>query len=133
MIDFSKLNYLAILVAALSRFAVGALWYGPLFGKAWLKENNLTEEGAKGNPLVQFGGTFVLSLLASFALAMFLGPAADVIFGLFASAMTGVFFVSTAIGVIYLFERKSFKLFLINAGYQTVTFIGMGAILGAWK
>jgi hypothetical protein len=38
-----------------------------------------------------------------------------------------------ALGVTYLFEHRSLKLFLINAGYQVVTFTVMGAILGAWR
>lgn len=43
------LNYLAILVAAIVPLFVGALWYGPLFGKRWLALMETTEEDiAKG-------------------------------------------------------------------------------------
>ena len=34
--DMSTINFWAVLVATLSTFAVGAVWYGPLFGKAWM-------------------------------------------------------------------------------------------------
>jgi hypothetical protein len=46
--------------------------------------------------------------------------------------MTGLTFISTALGVIYLFEARSLRLWLINAGYQVVIFSVMGTILGAW-
>jgi hypothetical protein len=38
-----------------------------------------------------------------------------------------------SLGVIYLFERRSLKLWLINSGYQVLAFALVGAILGAWK
>jgi hypothetical protein len=37
-----------------------------------------------------------------------------------------------SLGVIYLFEQRSLKLWLINSGYQVVAYTMMGAILGAW-
>ena len=48
--------------------------------------------------------------------------------GFFVSLM----FMATAIGMTYLFERRPLKLFLINAGYQVVNCVVMGAILGVW-
>ena len=37
------LNWLAVLVAALAYFAIGALWYAPpLFGKAWMAAGGMT-------------------------------------------------------------------------------------------
>jgi Protein of unknown function (DUF1761) len=133
--DPSKLNYLAILLAALSTFLLGGIWYSPaVFGKAWMRENGFTEEGLKGGNMVKiFGTTFVLGLIAAVNLAMFLGPAADVGFGAAAGFAAGAGWVATQVGTHYLFERKSFNLFLINAGYSTVALTIMGVILGAWK
>ncbi len=128
----ANINWLAVVVAALAGFAVGGLWYGPLFGKAWMHEVGLTEEKMKsGNMLKIYGGALALNLIAAFSLAMFIG-AGDLNFGVFAGFMTGLTFVSMALGVTYLFERRSLRLWLINAGYQTVIFTVMGAILGAW-
>jgi hypothetical protein len=36
-------------------------------------------------------------------------------------------------GITYLFESRSMRLFLVNAGYHAVTFVVMGGILGVWK
>ena len=45
----------------------------------------------------------------------------------------GLGWVAMSLGVIYLFEQRSMKLWLINSGYQIVAYTVMGAILGAWK
>jgi hypothetical protein len=64
---------------------------------------------------------------------MFIGPSRTWQFGLIAGLLTGLTFISVAFGVTYLFESRPFSLFAINAGYQTVLFAAMGAILGAWR
>ena len=128
----ASVNWLAVIVSALAGFAIGGLWYGPLFGKAWMREVGMTDEKMKSaNMLKIYGGALLLNLIAAFSLAMFIGRG-DMNFGVFAGFMTGFTFVSMALGVTYLFEHRSLKLWLINAGYQTVIFTVMGAILGAW-
>lgn len=128
----ATLNWLAVIVAALAGFAIGGLWYGPLFGKVWMQESGMTEEKMKSSNMVRtYGGTLVLNLIAAFSLAMFIGKG-DLNFGLFAGFMSGFTFVSMALGVTYLFEHRSLKLWLVNAGYQTLNFTVMGTILGAW-
>lgn len=127
-----QVNWLAVIVAALSGFMLGGLWYGPLFGKAWMAASGMTEERARAaNPLRVYGLTLVLNIVAAVSLAMFIG-AGDLGFGLFAGFMTGLTFVSVGLGITYLFEQKPLQLWLINAGYQTLFFTVMGAILGAW-
>lgn len=132
--DEIHFNYLAIAAAALVSFAIGGLWYSPiLFAKAWMREAGLTEEQARQAPL---GRTFGLSALAAVVMAVnlaaFLGAKATLAFGLFAGAATGVGWVAMSLGVIYLFEQRSLKLWLINSGYQVVAYTAMGGILGAW-
>lgn len=126
------INWLAVFVAALSAFPLGYLWYGPLFGKAWMAETGMTEEKARAsNPAITYGGTFALALLQASTFAMFLGEIRNpeaALYGLCA----GLAWVGAAIGVQYLFEQRSFKLFLINAGYNTFAFTLYGAIIGAW-
>ena len=83
--------------------------------------------------LAIFGGSFVLEFVMAFNLAAFLGDTADLIWGITAGALAGVGWVAASTGVTYLFERKSMKLFLINAGYHVIVFVVMGVILGVWK
>ncbi|MFO1456961.1 MAG: DUF1761 domain-containing protein [Steroidobacteraceae bacterium] len=128
----AHLNWLAVVAAALAGFVTGGLWYGPLFGKAWMKASGVTEAQARArNPLRVYGPTVLLNLVAAFSLAMFVGGG-DLQFGLFAGFMTGATFVATALGVTFLFEGRPLSLWLIDAGYQTLNFTVMGAILGGW-
>ncbi len=128
-----ELNYLAILLAALSTFILGGLWYSPaVFGKAWMKENGFTEEDMKkGNIVKIFGLAFVLALISAINLAMFMGPEKEVSMGAAYGFAAGFGWVATFVGTHYLFERKSFKLFLINAGYSVVALTVMGVIIVA--
>lgn len=124
----------AALVAAVSTFLVGGLWYSPLmFARPWMEENGLTEADLQqGGMLRIFGGAFVLSLLMAVNLAAFIGPDPELGFALGASAAAGIGWVAASFGIVYLFERKSFRLFAINGGYLAVAFLVMGLILGLW-
>jgi hypothetical protein len=128
-----ELNYLAISLAALSTFILGGLWYSPaVFGKAWMKENGFTEEDMKkGNMAKIFGLAFILALISAINLAMFMGPEKDVSMGAAYGFAAGFGWVATFVGTHHLFERKSFKLFLINAGYSVVALTVMGVIIVA--
>jgi hypothetical protein len=130
-----QLNYWAVIVAALSMFMIGGLWYSPaVFGKAWMRENGFTEEHSKkANMAKTFVLAFVLALIASVNLAMFMGPEDKPAMGALWGFLAGFGWVATFLGTYYLFEQKSFRLFLINAGYGVVALTVMGAILAAWK
>ena len=130
-----SINFSAVVAAALSMFIIGGLWYSPsLFGRLWAKENGFTDEFIKGgNKPKIFLGSFVLSLIMSFNLAGFVSGYEDWTWGPLGGFLAGFGWVAMGIGVLYFFERRSFKLFLINAGYFTVSFLIMGLILGIWK
>ncbi len=50
------ITWLAVIVAALASFPLGMLWYGPLFGKAWMAASGVTKETGRGvNPLKLYG------------------------------------------------------------------------------
>jgi Protein of unknown function (DUF1761) len=131
----AAINYWAVLAAAVASFLVGGLWYSPaLFHKPWMQAAGLSEQQLQNANLgVIFGVSLLLQLIAAFVLAMFLGPSADLAFGVTAGAMVAVAWVATAFGVVYLFERRPQRLFWINAGYQLIAYTLMGAILGAWR
>lgn len=130
---FTTINWLSVLVAAISAFLVGGLWYGPLLGKSWMVANGFTEADLQQrNPARTFGLSFLLALVAALVLEMFIGPEADLAFGTIAGFMAGLGWVATLLGIIYLFEMKSLRAFLINGGYCVVALTVMGLILGAW-
>jgi hypothetical protein len=133
MHHISAFSWLGILVAALSGFVIGGLWYGPLFQKPWMALTGITkEQGAKANMAVTFGGAYVLNAIGATGIVIVLGEHRGWLAGLHTGVFTAFFFVATALGVIYLFEQRPFKLWCINAGYQLCNFAAMGTILGVW-
>jgi hypothetical protein len=133
--DLSTINWLAILVAAVASFAVGSVWYAkPVFGGVWQKLIARSDEDIRNASMIKiFGLAFLLTLVMAINLAMFIGEGKGFAFGLFAGAAAGIGWVAMGIGVMYLYEGRSFKLWLINAGYQALMLTIMGAIIGAWQ
>ena len=123
-------NLLTILVAASTGFLVGGLWYGPLFGKAWMAEHGFTETQLRsGNMLKIYGLTFAFSVLS----AVFLGHLlaffdTNTKATLMISIGISLGYIIPAIGINYLFSRKSGRLFAIDAGYWLVFYTAMGLV-----
>jgi hypothetical protein len=136
--DFSEINFLAVFVAALASFALGSIWYSPLmFGKTWQKAVGLSDNDIKdSNMSLTFGFSFVLIYIAGLGIAMFQqghdNTESTLLGGLSHGLFIGLFFVATSYGVNMLYQRKSFKLWAIDAGYQITLFGIMGVIIGVW-
>lgn len=129
-----SINWWAVLVASVSAFLVGGIWYGPLFGNVWQKVNAFSDEYLKKRNIpIVFFVSFLMSFIAALNLGLFLGPKADLVFGLIAGFLAGIGWVATFLAILYLFERRPIGLFLINAGYCIVSITVMGAILGGWR
>jgi hypothetical protein len=125
------MNILAVLLAAVSSFLLGGLWYSPaLFGKTWSSENG--GEKQAGHPAKVFGISFLFSLIAAFAFASWLGAAPALDVALKAGATVGFCFVAASFGINYQFAQRSFKLWLIDGGYHTAQFLIFGLVLGLW-
>ena len=122
----------ATLVATLSGFVLGALWYGPLFGKLWMRAVGMTADEIQRDfsPGRTYGATFLLGFLASYAFGLYLGPDPGRAFSVVAGAVAGTCFVATALATSYLFERKPVALMLINGGYHVVRFTLIGLTFG---
>lgn len=130
---FENINWLSVMVASISSFLVGGVWYGPLFGKAWMHAFGFTESDLNGRNMPKvFGLSLLLAFVAALNLELFIGVNADMSYGLTAGFLAGFGWVATLLGILYLFENRSFKAFLINAGYCIVALTLMGGILGAW-
>jgi hypothetical protein len=127
-----EVNWIAVGLCAFSSLGLGGIWYSPmLFAKAWQQGAGLSDDELKsGNMAKIFSLTFVLSFIAAAVFAMFLGtmPLAGAVGAGFAA---GLCWVGASYGINYLFERRSFALWAINAGYHTLQFTLFGLILGA--
>ena len=129
------INIWAVLAAGLSSMVLGALWYSPvLFANVWMREAGVTEEKAKSANMAKVMLTaFLLAVIGAAVFAMFLGPTATPVFGVSVGFAAGLCWVAGSYGINYLFEQRSFKLFLINGGYHTLQYTLIGLILGVWR
>lgn len=136
-----EVNYLAVLLAAVSSMVVGSLWYMPAgFGKAWMKLTGIKPDRSKmsGSKMAwMYGSVFVCSLLTAYVLAhvTFLS---NKFFGgsFFWSALSTAFwlwlgFTAARLYVHDTFEERSFKLTALNAAHELVTVVVMALIIGA--
>jgi hypothetical protein len=129
-----QINYLAVLLAAVAFFAVGAVWYTVLFGKAWQRALGLSDAQLKGgaNMALIYGGAFLCELVVSWLLGhMFARTAPSPRGMMMISVGFGLGVMTPAIGINYLFQRKSLKLFLIDAGHFVVGAAAMGGVFVA--
>jgi hypothetical protein len=128
--DLSRVNYVAVFVAALSSFLIGGLWYSPiLFARAWMRESGLDEARLKQRVGAVFGGAFVMSFITAWNLALMLGENATIAWGASAGALAGIGFAATSLATVFLFERKTWMLILIDGGYLAVSFTVMGTVI----
>ncbi len=133
MLDFSELNWWAILVATGAAFVLGFLWYGPLFGQAWLKALGKTEADLQPSP-TPFVISFFTTLLSCVVLAAIMKGMAlhSLGGGLLIGGLVGVGFIAASMASDSAFCRSGMPLFLIQSGYRVLYSILMGGILGAW-
>ena len=131
----ADLNWLAVVVSTVAFYALGAVWYSFLFGKAWAAEMGIdTENPPESNMVKTMGGTFVLELIAAIAVGLVLMEMGEgYLVGIHTGLLLGLGIASVMMGVNYLYEQRSLKLWLINAGHLTIGFAIVGAIQGAWQ
>lgn len=136
------INYLAVVVAAVANMVIGMMWYGPIFGKPWVKLAGITSEkiaeAKKKGMAKEYVLAFVGALLMSYVLSHV------IIFGMSYMNVSGIsagfssafwvwlgFFVPVTMSAV-LWDGKPWKLWLINSSYYLVTLLVMGAILASW-
>lgn len=119
-----------VLAGTAAFFAVGALWYGVLFAKPWQRAAGLTDAQVEGGnmPLI-FGLTFAFEMLVAMVLWHLVArtdPPAHVVMMMAAGFAVGV--MIPAIGIHYLYLRKTLAHFLIDAGHVLFGMAAMGAV-----
>jgi hypothetical protein len=124
-----EVNFLAVLLAAVSAFLLGGLWYSPaLFGPAWLAESKADKQ--KGHPAKVYGFSFVLAFAAAWVFAWLAGPEPGPGRGVTVGVAAGAGIALTSFGINHLFAQRSFRLWLIDGGYHAVQFTLYGLVVG---
>jgi Protein of unknown function (DUF1761) len=128
-------NYVAVLVAAIAYWLLGAVWYGVLFGKQWMALENITPEQASSmNPVAPYVISFILNLVIAFVLAQLCAwrNANTAARGAALGILMWIGFLGPVTYTTYMYEMRPKQLFAINEFYVLVGMCLMGAILGAW-
>ena len=133
LLNFAGLNWWAILVATAAAFALGGIWYGPVFGQAWMAAIGKSADDLKPSPM-PFIVSFFTALLTCIVLAVLMYDLAIETLGggLAMGALVGVGFIATAMASDTAFCGWGMRLFLIQSGYRVAYSIIMGGILGVW-
>lgn len=133
------INWLAIIVATVAAMIIGWLWYGPLFGKQWMKLVKLTkkdtEKAWKTPMMVMLVMAFLQALIVKHFI-IYVGYFYQDMSDLSVGVLTGFWlFAGIALPLVLssnMFARRHINLSYIEAGNQFVTLITIGAILAVW-
>ena len=133
MFSLSGINWIAVIVGVILSNALGFLWYGPLFGKPWMAALGKRPEQLQSSPMM-YVWTIVTSLITMVVLAATVGAfgSSGVVQGAVIGAVLFVGLQGTATYVGVMFEGKSATLWSINALYNLVIFVVMGAVFAIW-
>ncbi len=136
-----EVNYFAILLCGVLAMGLGAVWYGPLFGKLWLAVIGATHADLERRKEMQkramplYAVQFVLTLFQAYTLAYFIRAWSD-LSALAPSLFIFAGFVVPVLAGVCMWNNDSAKVawirFLLQAGYQLVLFILFAFILGSW-
>jgi hypothetical protein len=134
----AKINYLAVGVAGVLYWILGAVWYG-LFSQRFVALMRWTPEDlariqAQGSAR-ELALAFATSMLTAYALAHFLRStgARSAAGGALTGLLLFVGFVLTTNLATVIFEGRPAGLYLINMGYNLVALLLMGALLAVWR
>lgn len=117
---------IAALVAAAVAMVLGGLWYSPvLFGNAWRRLTALEKDP---DPLMAYGGAFLLMVTGALVFGAFIGPEPSLALALGAGGSAGLAWAAGSLWISYLFEARSVRLGLINGGYHIAQYTIFGLV-----
>ena len=131
-----QVNYLAVFVAALANYLIATLWYAVIFGSLWKKITGIPD--MKPSP-VSVVVVFVGSLVMSFVLlhSIVFGNAFVKMGGIPGGLMGGFFswlgFIAPVTVTNVIYEKRPWKLWLLDNAFWLVSLLVMGAILSSWQ
>jgi len=133
-----RLNYLAILVAAIACFLLEAGWY-TFFMQTWLNGIGRTMEWLmrpeESHPALQYGTAFISAAVIATAISSViqLTGLQTALRGIKVGALLWFGLIFTTLSTEYVFEVRPLSLLGINGGFWLLGMALMGAIVGGWK
>lgn len=131
-----SINWLGFVLAVVAAMVIGSVWYGPLFGKKWMKIVGLKMgESSPLKPMLIMLGLVIVQVFVLAHLIAYSGYFYPDYSGLSVGLLTGLWaFVGLIVPALVskaIFEKGSTELLKINLGNQLITLLAIGAILGA--
>jgi hypothetical protein len=134
-----SINWLAIFIATAVAMGIGFLWYGPVYGEKWMKLVGLKKKDAEKNWQTPMAVMLIMAFIQAYILHHFIVYSSYFypdLSGLVIGLITGFWaFVGFALPLALssnMFARRPNELTKIEVGNQLVTFLAIGAILGAF-
>ena len=135
IINFSLFNWWPVIVATLSGYFLGAIWYSnATFGKVWMRIQGLKEEDLAKGWLSAMLITFITTFLTAIVLQIIIigigvkMPGQAIMIGI----LIGLFIVAGNMLSENLYSRRPLKFWLITAGYRFIMILLMAVIMGLW-
>lgn len=140
------MNILPIVLAIVFAQVVGFIWYGPLFGKQWMKimgmdcdvtDKEAIKKAQKGMGKVYFANT-VLCIMLYVTIAIVIGSfdAMNAVQSMWVAVLVWLGIIVPMQGQVVLFSNKpkqlGWSMFFINCSYQLICAIAVGLLVGAW-
>ncbi len=132
------INWIAVLVAAVAYFALGAIWYSKLlFAGKWIiyTKVDVNDPNAKKGMGMLMLMSFVVMFITSTGLAILVSKLelTGWMNGLKLGALTGICFGGAAICISYIYEKRPMGLHFINGAYTLAGNIIAAIILCVWR
>ena len=140
----APVNIWAVIVAAIVMFVIGGIWYGPVFGKQWMKLVGKSQADIDAAKMSGMGKSYVLMFVGSFIMCFVLAGSivnavhfrlpqlGGVGWGIHMAFWTWLGFVAPVTLGSVLWENKSWKLWFLNNGYYLLSLLVAGLIIGGW-
>lgn len=130
---FKNINWIAVLICVVLLEALGYLWYGPLLGEAWTTayRESIGRDPDMSNVVVNQSLGVVNTLILVIGLAwVFARLGVKSLAGIGTAVAVWFFFNFTTMAVEYLYMGLQANLVLINMGFQLISYLVAGAVLG---
>ena len=136
----TNVNILAVIVAAVATFILGAVWYSPvLFARQWMQAHGYTPEKVEEMRQKGMARAYAVSVLCYLAMAYVLAllasytQATSLAHGLWLGFLAWLGFAAPLGLTAHMFSDKPIAVWVIDAGYQLAYLLLMGAIVSLWR
>ena len=129
----TQVNWIAVIVGGIFNMVFGSLWYGPLFGQAWLRAIGKKQEDIQSSPTIYIL-PFLAGVASAYVLAVIISGLGVTAWwqGLIVGAIVWVGIGSAATLTTGTFEGQPRAAWLLFALYQLVVYGVLGVVFVLW-